>query len=165
MSTPLESLEVAADRRAKGWANLRPFKKGETANRAGVSGAELRARTEGRIAASRGSVTASSRLLAMGAEAEDAASKPGLPHARKLAYLEHARRCYEPFLSLGWLSAPKDGAEPGDLRIIVQKLEVAATPVPGVIASPIAEHVASNARPVQRPGGEVLDIDVREVSR
>lgn len=63
------------------------------------------------------------------------------------AYLAFIARCL----------VKDDGADLGSVQFVVQQITVTATPVPGVINSPVAEHVAPLR--LAASGGEVVDVE------
>jgi len=65
----------------------------------------------------------------------------------------------EAILRRGWADAPTKGDALLDgVTFVVQAVTVQATPVPGVLGSPIAGHIAAPSRPADAPG-EVLDME------
>lgn len=63
---------------------------------------------------------------------------------------------------MGWADAPKLPEVPRDLHVVVRQLVVPAQPVPGVINSPVTEHIAQVQRVQVCTDDSVATVDMIE---
>jgi hypothetical protein len=141
-----ETVEVAAEPRAKrgGWPDAQKWKPGESGNPGGRSRKTSDGRTVTQLA--RDMTEPALRTLA-----EIHANKKNAPGVRVQAA--------EAILRRGWADAPpKADALLDGVQFIVQAIQVQATPVPGVLGSPIVGHIAPPSRAADA-AGEVVEME------